>query len=93
MKWIIVKYEWLFYLIYKEFKKVYPKNDDIIRYPITILNLPLAIFIGYIAYYWVNFFWRSGAIIIGLIIIIPQFSYFDNHIEEIEKRYEEGNME
>lgn len=94
MNWIVDKYEYLFYLIYRKFKIAYPKNDDIIRYPIFILNIPISLVIGFAYNCCFSWMHKIVPIIIGLFVIVPQFYYFDKRISRIENRYkckEKGN--
>lgn len=93
MKWLLEKYEYLFWILYKKFKTTYPKNDDIIRYPIFLLSVPLALIIGSLYNYCFNWLPRIVPIIVGLLIIIPQFYYFDKRISKIENRYDNKKKE
>lgn len=74
--------------MYKQFNVYYPKNDDIIRYPIILLNVPLGLIIGCLYNYFFNWLPRIVPIIVGVLIIMPQYYYFDKRISEIRNRYE-----
>lgn len=92
MKWLKEKYESIFYRLYKYFLDVYPKNDDVVRYPIMILSIPIALIYAYIVNNYFTNLSRGIAVLLGLPLILVQFCYFsDKRIEEIAKRYDKSD--
>lgn len=90
MKYILEKYEWLFYILYKNFKKVYSERADPAMYAFGVLNFPIFILIGILI---MNLFPHVERIYVmlfgGLLFVLAMNTLFsDARIAEIEKRYE-----
>lgn len=95
MKWLLEKYEWLFFLLHRSFKRVYSERADPAMYAFGVLNLPIFILIAIIIIKFLPNLERTYIMVFGGIIFVLFISiYFsDRRISEIERRYEGNKKE